>query len=203
MQLLRQIIAAALLAVAATAAESLDFTPHWVNSSEDGFTLRRMYFLRSARQRIFYAPPRNWLLTGRPDLFTMMSKEIPDARGLLSLSPIEKPLPFDEENLRAYRKAVLALAPANAEGVAITGEQPKAERMNGWQAHEFYLAFNYAGRSWMKSALFITLKNGQQILLVIEAPKEEFEKFYTPVRKSIHTWTEELPKTPRKPDDDD
>lgn len=202
MYLLRQFIAAALLAGAVSAAESLDFTPHWVNSFEDGFTVRRMYFLRSARQRIFYAPPRNWLLTGRPDLFTIMSKEIPDARALLSLSPIEKPLPFDEKNLPAYRKSVLALAPAQAEGVTITGEHPRAERMNGWQAHEFYLVFNYAGRAWMKSALFITLKNGQQILLVIEAPKEEFEKFYTPVRKSIHTWTEELPPRQAKPDDE-
>ena len=202
MYLLRQIIAAALLAVAVTASESLDFTPHWVNSFEDGFTVRRMFFLRGARQRIFYAPPRNWLLTGHPDLFTIMSKEIPDARALLSISPIEKPLPFDEKNLPDYRKSVLSLAPASAERAVITGEQPKAERMNGWQAHEFYLAFNYAGRAWMKSALFITLKNGQQILLVIEAPKEEFEKFYTPVRKSIHTWTEELPSAPASPDNE-
>ncbi len=164
--------------------------------------MRRMYFLSGARQRIFFSPPRNWLFTGRPDLFTVMSKEVPDARALLSLSPIEKPPLFDDKHLPSYRKAVMALAPAKAEGVAITGEQPKAERMNGWQAHEFYLAFNYAGRSWMKSALFITLKNGQQILLVIEAPKEEFEKFYTPVRKSIHTWTEELPPRPTRPDDE-
>ncbi len=202
MQLLRQIIVAAILAGAVTAAESLDFTPHWVNSFEDGFTVRRMFFLRGARQRIFYAPPHGWLLTGHPDLFTIMSKEIPDASALLSLSPIETPVPFDEKNLITYRKSVLALAPANAEGAAITGEQPKAERMNGWQAHEFYLVFNYAGRAWMKSALFITLKNGQQILLVIEAPKVEFEKFYAPVRKSIHTWTEELPNAPAKPDDE-
>ena len=74
--------------------------------------------------------------------------------------------------------------------------------MQGWQAHEFVLAFDYAGRSWMKGALFVTLKNGQQILMLIEAPAESFDKFYAPARKSIRTWTEELPNAPAKPDDD-
>jgi hypothetical protein len=111
----------------------------------------------------------------------------------LRLTPMKQPLPFDEKNLAEYVKAAEALLPGLAEGRELTWQGDNVLPVNGWQSHRFLYTYQVGGVSYEESITFLTLENGQQMVIQTGAQRKDFTTVLARADDMFRRWHEVLP----------
>lgn len=185
---------AALATLAATLlaahASTIDFTPRFGDTVDDGVPMRRMYFGDGAR-RVFYRPPPTWQWAGDSQSVVFTPKDSERAIVKIQNGPPEfAQMTFDETGLEALRKFAAILMPPDATEVVETWETVNPVVLQGWTSVE--LGFNYlqSGKLFCRSILFVNLDASRQIHFIVDALPEEFPPLYKTAYRTLATWWE-------------
>ncbi|MCX6966224.1 MAG: hypothetical protein NTZ46_00315 [Verrucomicrobia bacterium] len=113
-----------------------------------------------------------------------------DLDGTLTMkpSPFKPDEPFSGSALDAYRKVALGFVPAGATDISIKAEAPNPLTFHGWTSHRFTVAYQLPGRSHLQSVTFLNFSAKQQILLISDAPTNEFERVERLVMDIMGAW---------------
>ncbi len=181
----------ALLAIAtAPARAELDLTPHV--KVLGGGLLDRVFFSEG---------PTNFAVTldgetkvssaegGALFRFTPFSQ----ATMRLRHTPMEQIRPFDDKSLPEYAKAAEALLPGFAEGRELTAQADNVLPVNRWQSHRFIYTYHVAGVGYEESITFLTLENGQQVVIQTGAQHKDFATVLARADDLFRRWHEVLP----------
>ena len=170
-----------------TGASAIDFTPRYAESVQDGFPVKRLFFA-DQDQRIYLSVPNNWRVTGDGQHGAFTPGNLTQASVVLENSPVNAQIAFDEKGLAAYRKAASELIPPGASETQVEFERTNEVRLNGWTSFEMTFSYKSYGQRFTKSVLFINLDKEKQILFLVEARKENYEKLYQQARATLGSW---------------
>jgi hypothetical protein len=168
-------------------ATAMDFTPHYAETEQDGFSVKRLYFLDQAR-RVYLSVPNGWQVAGDPQRGTLTPKDLGQATVILENSPLNAKTPFTGESLEVYRKTAYGLVPPGATDVHTDFERQGEVVINGWTSFEMAFTYNFYGQTFSSSVLFINLDKEKQIRFRVSARKENFEKLYPQARSTLASW---------------
>ena len=172
---------------------AMDFTPHYAETVQDGFSVKRLYFLDQAR-RVYLSVPNGWQVAGDPQRGTLTPKDLGQAAVILENSPLNPKTPFTGEGLEVYRKTAYGLVPPGATDVHTDIERQGEVVINGWASFEMAFTYNFYGQTFSSSVLFINLDKEKQIRFRVSARKENFEKLYPQARSTLASWFAPTPE---------
>jgi hypothetical protein len=165
----------------------IDFTPIEVRTVEDGIPAVRTAF-RDGSKKIFFRAAKNWRMAGGGNELLIYPKDRLDGYVKLANSPLERPTEFDEEGLRAYRRAARRALPRAASQIEILSEKIDAYPLDDWKSFEMHFAYEVNGvanRCWV---LFITMTPERRIWYVADGRANDFEAVYTAARSMLGSW---------------
>jgi hypothetical protein len=184
---MKRILFALLGLVPIAGVTAMDFLPHYDESVQDGFPVKRLYFSDQA-QRIYLSVPKGWRVTGDSQRGSFTPENLNQASVVLENSPLNPKIPFAGDGLELYRKTAAALIPAGASNVHVDFERMGELQINGWSSFEISFSYNFYGQSFMSSALFINIAKEEQIRFCVATRQEDFEKVYQQGRTTLASW---------------
>ena len=98
------------------------------------------------------------------------------------------PLPPEPKRIEEYRRAALALAPGGAADFSKLEESVDSLNINDWRSYRLDFSYNFYGHRHRRSVTFLTLLNGQQIVLDTAAEEGEFEQAMARSDYLIRSW---------------
>lgn len=177
-----------LLPVAAPAA--VDFTPRFVEITNDGYTTRALSLRRDA-QTVFLTTPPSWTVSGNPASLTLVCPDIPQAQIVLGAPTVLPPPPtaeFDPKWVEEARAKLLKSLPKEAVDTTVENH-PQPINFNGWKTYELTVNYNYFGDRLQKSVCFIRLRTGESVELTALARKGNFEQVHGFAMQMAGSWT--------------
>ena len=182
-------VMAALSSVAGRA-ETINFSPEYENSTQDGNPMRYLRF-RCGPKKILLYPPKSWEIRGTSNAAYFSPQKTQFAEAKFENAPSGMPAAFDEKGLEGYRQVALSLIPRNAKDVIALNELPDAVTINNWTAFEKTHEYTADHLKFTHSILFLKLDAEREIRIQVTARNEDFAKFHRAVLAILNTWFEE------------
>lgn len=182
------LLAAFAVTLLAARASAIDFTPRFAETVDDGIPFRRMCFSDNGR-RIFYRPHPSWVTSGDGHAATFRPKDTTQSYVRIENAPAEQALiPLEEPGLEALRKIARALVPSEATEIGESWEIVNPVVIQGWTSFEMGFDYIAAGQRCCRSVLFINLREGSQIHLIVDASPAEFGQLYKTANRTLASW---------------
>jgi len=165
-------------------ATTLDFTPRRAGDP-DGFS--RIYF-NDGGKKYTVSLPYNTDVSGSRFEVTFRFENLRTSSFTLKLSPHSPEQPFDEENLPAYRQTAATLAPPGMQAPPAQEEKENPLAGNGWTSHRIISTYQLPGNNIRQSITFLNLTPTQQIIVIVTAFENEFERTSQQGEALLHSW---------------
>jgi hypothetical protein len=182
------ILSVVLAACAATGVAGVNFIPIPRSTVSDGLTTNYVVFKNDGKE-ICYTPPKDWSYNGSPDGFSLRSNGINPAVVTMESIPLEKPVVFDEAQIKRLTEEVLASIP-NGSGKA-TALSPARRPVNicGKDNVEIIITYSVYGRP-MKMSVFFVNHTEELLRFKLISDKANFAGAHEQFSDSLATWSE-------------
>lgn len=169
---------------------AIDFTPRYAETTEEGYTFRRMYFADGGT-RIYFRPAPDWQASGQASSITFVPKDLKSAQVRFEVAPPEHAaIRFDEQGLQSLRGIVQSVVTAQSPEAVEQWEIVDPVIIHGWSSFEAGFVYEANGRQFCKSVLLINLTPERQIRVTVESSAADFAKLYRAAYRSLSTWWE-------------
>src|SRR5437879_10796417 len=156
---LRLIILDPLFATTLSVYGGIDLTPSVQEYSANGMKFRQLVF-NDEKRRIEYEPPQDWSFDGGTNQLHLKPKKN-FAEALISVAPLNKPQPLDENARQALREQFIASLPVGSQFAKVEEEVRNPVLLNGNESFEITVSYQSIGEKFFKSALFVNVKDAQ------------------------------------------
>ncbi len=182
----RSTIAFIISIAAVSARAGVDFTPAVSEYSADGIKLQYLTF-HDDKRRIEFEPPHGWTFEGSPAELHLRPPKKNFADALVTVTPLEKPQPLDENGAKRIQEQFVATLPPGTQFVKIEQRAENSVLLDGNPSFEIVASYQLMGTKFMRSAIFVNLP-GSQLMFRITAPRDDFQALYRDFRTSIFSW---------------
>ena len=170
-------------------ARALDFRLSPLVFSEDGFTRQRMAFQYKDGISMMTDLPPQWNVAGESDALTMVAANDSDGTIRIEKSPLTPGTDFHDKGLDVYRRRFLSFVPKGAVNVRIVQERANPLPVFHWTDYEFVAEYEFYGRAFKRSAMFINLDVKEQILMTAFADGGKFDRCHDVGFDVLRSWT--------------
>lgn len=170
----------------ASARAAIDFTPMLKEYTAQGFTYRQVTF-KNDQGSVTFSPPQGWIIRGSKDRLQLNPPNKNFIEAIIQAAPLGALPQFNEATLKALEQQVLREAPAGSQAPQIIKREENPVVMGRNLSFEFVLSYQTLGQIFQKSVIFVNCAD-QQLVFRFTAPKAEFDKFNTDLRRSIASW---------------
>jgi len=151
----------------------ISWTPRITTISAEGAMLTRVYFSDGkSRYAVSTDPEIEVEAAGGGAKFTY--KKVRSATFYLKGVNTPLALPPEAKKIEEYRRAALAYAPPGAGDFSKLEESIDSLSINDWRSYRLDFSYNFYGHRHRRSVTFLTLANGQQVVLDTAAEEAEF-----------------------------
>ena len=182
---LRLIILGPLFATTLSVYGGIDLTPSVQEYSANGMKFRQLVF-NDEKRRIEYEPPQDWSFDGGTNQLHLKPKKN-FAEALISVAPLNKPQPLDENARQALREQFIASLPVGSQFAKVEEEVTNSVLLNGNESSEITVSYQSTGEKFLRSALFVNLKDAQ-LMFRLTARKDDFQALHRDFKSSIFSW---------------
>jgi len=165
----------------------ISWTPRITTISAEGAMLTRVYFSDGKNRYALSTDPEIEVEpAGGGAKFTY--KKVRSATFLLRAATPKLELPPEAKKIEDYRRAALALAPGGSGDFSQLEESVDSLNINGWRSYRLDFSYNFYGHRHRRSVTFLTLENGQQIVLDTAAEEADFAQAMARSDYLIRSW---------------
>jgi len=182
---LRLIILGPLFATTLSVYGGIDLTPSVQEYSANGMKFRQLVF-NDEKRRIEYEPPQDWSFDGATNQLHLKPKKN-FAEALISVAPLNKPQPLDENTVKTLEQQFVASLPVGSQFPKIEEEIANPVLLGGNASFEVTVSYQSLGEKFVRSALFVNLPD-KQLTFRLSARKDDFQALHREFKVSIFSW---------------
>ena len=168
---------------AGTTGRALDLTPHFVT---DGALQIPCFF--EGKTKSMVRPPEGVTTSGGDGEVTFYFSQLNGATFTMRSSPFKPSTPFSGAELESYQKALASFLPQGGQDMVLKKAEPSPLNTNGWSGYQFTQDFKLPGRSCTQSVTYLNFSSEQQIVLIVSAPTEDFQKAEALALRIMYSW---------------
>ena len=162
-----------------------DLTPSPTEYVANGMKFQQLIF-KDEKQRIEYEPPQGWNFGGGADQLHLKPKKN-FAEAVITVTPLSKPQPLDENARQALREQFIASLPVGSQFVKVEQEVTNPVLLSGNESFEITVSYQSTGEKFFRSALFVNLRD-TQLVFRLTARKDDFQALHREFKGSIFSW---------------
>ena len=181
----RSTIALLFFGMVASAYSGIDLTPTVNEYAANGYKFQQLIF-KDEKRRIEYEPPRGWNFEGGANQLQLKPKNN-FAEAAITVTPLSKPQPLDENTSTALREQFIASLPVGSQFAKVEEEVTNSVLLNGNESSEITVSYQSTGEKFLRSALFVNLKDAQ-LMFRLTARKDDFQALHRDFKSSIFSW---------------
>ena len=181
----RSTIALLFFGMVASAYSGIDLTPTVNEYAANGYKFQQLIF-KDEKRRIEYEPPRGWNFEGGANQLQLKPKNN-FAEAAITVTPLSKPQPLDENTRTALREQFIASLPVGSQFAKVEEEVTNSVLLNGNESSEITVSYQSTGEKFLRSALFVNLKDAQ-LMFRLTARKDDFQALHRDFKSSIFSW---------------
>jgi hypothetical protein len=178
---------AVLLMIAGTNVRAgINLTPLVTDYVAEGIKIQQLTF-NDDKRRVEYEPPKGWNFDGSPNQLHFRPTGKNFAEAFITVLPLAKPQPLDDNAVKAIEQQVIAALPAGSQFAKVEDEVANAVLLGGNAGYEVTVSYQMLGEKFFTSELFVNLPD-TQLVFRLTARKDDFQALHREFKGSIFSW---------------